>query len=79
MVQRSEWRREPVVVICSTHCSGKGRSLHHMSPRTYSFVAEPVVVREVYPWTVAIEEQPVAVVAELLYELVVVELRKRGM
>ena len=79
MERKSEWHQELVVVICSLHCNDKDRSLHHMSPRTYSFVAEPVVVREVYPWTVAIEEQPVAVVAELLYELVVVELRKRGM
>lgn len=79
MERRLGLRRELVVVICSTHCSGKGRSLHHMSPRTCPFVAEPVVVREVYPWTVAIEEQPVVVAAELLYELVAVEPRRQGM
>lgn len=79
MVRRSGLHRELVVVICSTHCSGKGRSLHHMSPQTYPFVAGLAVVREVYPWTVAIEEQPVAVVEELLCELVAVELRRQGM
>ena len=78
MGRRLGLHRELVVVICSTHCSGKGRSLHHMSPQTYPFAVEPAVEREVYPWTVAIEEQPVAVVAELLYGLAVVELRRQG-
>ena len=68
MGRRLGLHRELVVVICSTHCSDKGRSLHHMSPQTYLFVAELAVVREVYPWKVAIEEQLVAVAAELLYE-----------
>lgn len=75
-----EWHRGLVVaVICSLHCSGKGRSLRHMSPRTYPFVAEPAVGREVYPWMVLIGERPVAVVAAQLCELVAEELRRRGM
>lgn len=49
MERRPEWRRELVAVICSLHCSDKGRSLHHMSPWTNPFEAEPAVVREVYP------------------------------
>ena len=79
MERRSEWHRELEVVICSIRCSDKGRSLHHMSPRTYPFVAGPAAVREVYPWTVAIGERSVAVVAEQLCGLVVEELRRRGM
>jgi hypothetical protein len=50
-----------------------------MSPRTYPSVAEPAVVREVYPWTVLIGERPVAVVAAQLCESVVEELRRREM
>jgi hypothetical protein len=77
--RRLGWHRELVAVTCSIRCSDKGRSLHHMSPRTYPFAAEPAAVREVYPWTVAIGERPVAVVAEQLCGLVVEELRRRGM
>lgn len=79
MERKSEWHQELVVVICSLHCNDKDRSLHHMSPRTYPSVAEPAVVREVYPWTVLIGERPVAVVAAQLCESVVEELRRREM
>ena len=79
MERRLEWHQELVAVTCSIRCSGKDRSLHHMSPRTYPFVAGLAVVREVYPWTVAIGERPVAAVAEQLCGLVAEELRRRGM
>jgi hypothetical protein len=77
--RKLEWHQGPVVVICSLHCIDKGRSLHHTSPRTYPFVAELAVVREVYPWMVLIGERPVAVVAAQLCELVAEELRRREM
>jgi len=77
--RRLGWHRELEVVICSIRCSGKGRSLRHMSRWTYPFVAELGVVREGYPWMAAIGERPVAVVAEQLCELVAEELQRRGM
>lgn len=79
MERRLELHRELAVVICSLHCSDKGRSLHHMSPRTYLSVAEPAVAREVYPWKVLTGERPVAVVAAQLCELVAEEPRRREM
>ena len=79
MERISEWHLELEVVICSTRYSDKGRSLRHMSRWTYLFVVEPAVVREGYPRMVAIGEQPVAVEAEQLCELVAGELQRRGM
>jgi hypothetical protein len=47
--RKSEWHQGRAAAVCSLHCSDKGHSLHHMSPWTYLFVAEPAAVREVYP------------------------------